>query len=77
MTDDELEGLFAHDDTYLERSKLLKEAYRKLSANQRHAVYLYYIKELNMGGSCRNTRYYSALIHEPDRESYCQITTFI
>ena len=32
--------------TYLERSKLLKEAYRKLSANQRHAVYLYYIKEL-------------------------------
>ena len=46
LTDDELEGLFAHDDTYLERSKLLKEAYRKLSANQRHAVYLYYIKEL-------------------------------
>ena len=46
LTDNELEGLFAHDDTYLERSKLLKEAYRKLSANQRHAVYLYYIKEL-------------------------------
>ena len=40
LTDDELEGLFA------QRSKLLKEAYRKLSANQRHAVYLYYIKEL-------------------------------
>ena len=45
LTDDELEGLFAHDDTYLERSKLLKEAYRKLSANQRHAVYLYYTWE--------------------------------
>ena len=26
--------------------RLLKEAYRKLYATQRHAVYLYYIKEL-------------------------------
>lgn len=46
LTDDELESLFAYDDNYLERSLLLKEAYQKLSANQRHAIYLYYIKEM-------------------------------
>ena len=46
LTDDELEELFSHDDAYLEQSLLLKEAYRKLSANQRHAIYLYYTKEL-------------------------------
>lgn len=46
LTNDELEKLFTHDDTYLKQRLLLKEAYQKLSANQRHAIYLYYIKEL-------------------------------
>lgn len=46
LTDSELEDLFAYDDNHLKKSIQLKEAYRKLSANQRHAIYLYYIKEL-------------------------------
>ena len=33
-------------DWYPVIDRVTKEAYRKLSANQRHAVYLYYIKEL-------------------------------
>lgn len=47
MTDNELTMLFAHDDRSLRMARQLREAFKRLNANQRHAIYLHFIKELS------------------------------
>lgn len=47
IEDAELKRLFDKEDDYLEKSRLLMKAYNQLSANQRNAVYLYFIKEFS------------------------------
>lgn len=47
IEDHELQRLFEHSDEDLTRSRRLINAYNKLSANQRNALYLYYIKEFS------------------------------
>lgn len=45
IEDRELQQLFRHDDREILLSKQLIHAFNRLSANQRNALYLYYIKE--------------------------------
>lgn len=45
--DIETTHLFSKEDKHLIQSKLLLEAFKQLSENQRNAVYLYYIKEFS------------------------------
>lgn len=47
IEDNELVKLFAKEDENLEKSRLLIKAFNQLSANQKNAVYLYYIKEFS------------------------------
>lgn len=47
IEDTELMRLFEKEDDFLEQSRLLLKAYSQLSANQRNAIYLYYIKEFS------------------------------
>ena len=47
VEDVELVRLFEKEDDYLEKSRLLMNAYNQLSANQRNAIYLYFIKEFS------------------------------
>ena len=47
ITDDELAALFVRDDRSLHRARQLREAFKKLNANQRQAIYLHFIKEFS------------------------------
>ena len=47
VEDVELVRLFEKEDDYLEKSRLLMNAYNQLSASQRNAIYLYFIKEFS------------------------------
>ncbi|MFR2616367.1 RNA polymerase sigma factor [Parabacteroides goldsteinii] len=47
VEDVELVRLFEKEDDYLEKSRLLMNAYNQLSENQRNAIYLYFIKEFS------------------------------
>ena len=47
VTDDELEALFASDDDAIEIAQKLRTAYHSLRPNQRHAIYLRFIKEMS------------------------------
>ena len=47
VTDDELATLFTQDDRSLHMARKLREAFKKLNANQRQAIYLHFIKEFS------------------------------
>ena len=47
INDTELESIFASDDDDLILSKKIQDAYQSLFPNQRHAIYLRFIKEMS------------------------------
>lgn len=47
ISEEELFHLFGHDDWEMDRIHKLRQSYDKLNANQRHAIYLRFIKEMN------------------------------
>ncbi|WP_294627660.1 RNA polymerase sigma factor [uncultured Bacteroides sp.] len=47
ISEEELFHLFGHDDGEMNRIHKLRQSYDKLNSNQRHAIYLRFIKEMN------------------------------
>ena len=47
VTDEELSHLFNRDDNALRMAGRLREAFRKLNANQRQALYLRFVKSFS------------------------------
>lgn len=47
ISEEEIFRFFGHDDREMDRIHKLRQSYDKLNANQRHAIYLRFIKEMN------------------------------
>ena len=73
VEDVELVRLFEKEDDYLEKSRLLMNAYNQLSANQRNAIYLYFIKEFSWDEMAVSLDIKSTFVYESGSPCCCQI----